>query len=122
MPTWNGPRLEEGLGRHMVYIGLQVTGCSERPSLVLHSTGFILLTFISLAVLGLKLQTCELLVAACGNQFPDQGWNPGPLPWGLRVLVTGPLGKSSRIRLLKGSSGALAKTSAMEGKENRVRY
>ena len=25
--------------------------------------------------------TCELLVAECGIQFPDQGSNLGPLPW-----------------------------------------
>ena len=37
---------------------------------------------------------CELLVAACGIFFPDQGWNPGPLPWECRVLATGPPGKS----------------------------
>ena len=37
---------------------------------------------------------CELLVAACRIQFPDQGWNPGPLHWKRRVLTTGPWGKS----------------------------
>ena len=31
--------------------------------------------------------------AACGI-FPDQGSNPGPLPWELGVLTTGPPGKS----------------------------
>ena len=28
-----------------------------------------------------------------GN-FPDQGWNPCPLPWKHRILTTGPPGKS----------------------------
>ena len=28
------------------------------------------------------------------SQFPDQGLNPGPLQWKLRVLTTGPPGKS----------------------------
>ena len=36
----------------------------------------------------------ELLAAACGIQFPDQGSNPGPLHWECRVLATGPPGKS----------------------------
>ena len=31
---------------------------------------------------------------ACGIQFPDQGLNPGPLHWELRVLTTVPPGKS----------------------------
>ena len=31
----------------------------------------------------------ELLVAACGIQFCNQGLKPGPLHWGLEVLVTG---------------------------------
>ena len=33
-------------------------------------------------------------VAACGIQFPDQGSNPGPLPWEHRALATGSTGKS----------------------------
>ena len=36
----------------------------------------------------------NLLIAAYGIQFPDQGWNPGPLPWEYRILATGPPGKS----------------------------
>ena len=35
-----------------------------------------------------------VLVAAYGIQFPDQESNLGPLPWELRVLATGPPGKS----------------------------
>ena len=31
---------------------------------------------------------------ACGIQFPDQGSNPGPLPWERGVLSTAPPGKS----------------------------
>ena len=37
---------------------------------------------------------CEILVAAWGIQFPDQGLNPGPLHWEHRVLATGPPEKS----------------------------
>ena len=35
----------------------------------------------------------QVLVAACGIQFSNQGLNLGPLPWKLRVLTTGPPGK-----------------------------
>ena len=35
-----------------------------------------------------------VLVVAYGIQLPDQGWNPGPLHWELRVLATGPPEKS----------------------------
>ena len=34
---------------------------------------------------------------ACGIQFPDQGWNPGPLHWERGVPLTGPPGKSLYI-------------------------
>ena len=40
---------------------------------------------------------CQVLIAACGIQFPDQGANLGPLHWELGVLVTGPPGKSLMI-------------------------
>ena len=43
---------------------------------------------------------CELLAAACGMWFPDQGSNPDPLHWEGRVLATAPPGKS-----LEGSRG-----------------
>ena len=33
-------------------------------------------------------------MAACGTYFPDQGSNPCPVDWELRVLPTGPAGKS----------------------------
>ena len=36
----------------------------------------------------------QILVAACGIQFPDQGSNPDPLHWEQGVLATGPPGKS----------------------------
>ena len=71
------------------------------------------LIFIYLALLGLSCGTgelqwqhvgslvaaCELLIAACGIQFPDQGLNLGPLHWELRVVTTGPLGKSQNMLL-----------------------
>ena len=37
---------------------------------------------------------CQILVAACGIQFPYQGLNPGPLYWEHGVLATGPPGNS----------------------------
>ena len=44
---------------------------------------------------------CEIfLVAARGIQFPDQGSNPGPLHQELRVLPTGPPGKSRFASIL----------------------
>ena len=36
----------------------------------------------------------ELLVEVCGIWFPDQESNLGPLNWELRLLTTGPPGKS----------------------------
>ena len=36
---------------------------------------------------------CQVLVVACGIQFPDQGSNLGPLHWEHRVLATGLPGK-----------------------------
>ena len=39
-------------------------------------------------------RTATTLVAAYGVQFPDQGWNPGPLHLEHGVLDTGPPGKS----------------------------
>ena len=36
----------------------------------------------------------QVLVAAYGISFPDQGLNPAPLHWELRVLATGLPGKS----------------------------
>ena len=37
---------------------------------------------------------CELLIAVCGVQLPDQVLNLGPLNWGRGVLATGAPGKS----------------------------
>ena len=45
------------------------------------------------------VEACELLVAACGIKFPDQGLNPGPLHWERRVLATGLSGKSLDINI-----------------------
>ena len=39
---------------------------------------------------GSLVMVCQLLSAACGIQFPDQGLNLGPLHWELRVPATGP--------------------------------
>ena len=64
--------------------------------------------FIYLDFLGLSLQhmgsyvaACELLVAARGIWFPDQGLNLGPQHEEHRVLATGPPGKSLIYDFLK---------------------
>ena len=46
-----------------------------------------------------SFRACELLVTACGIWFPDQGANPGPLHWELRVLATGPLEKPLQLNV-----------------------
>ena len=52
--------------------------------------GFFLSLFFWLhQVLG---AACKPLVAACGNSFPDQGANPGPLYLECQDLATGPPG------------------------------
>ena len=48
----------------------------------------------------LFLWLSQVLVAACGIQFPDQGLNPSPLHWELGVLATGPPGKSLFLHFL----------------------
>ena len=40
-----------------------------------------------------------VLVVAYGIQFPNQGLNPGPLPWHCGVLATGPPGKFPKCLL-----------------------
>lgn len=50
--------------------------------------------FIYFAAPGLSRGVQNLLPAACGTQFPDQGSNPGPLCWEGGVLATGPQRKS----------------------------
>ena len=48
------------------------------------------------------IATYELLVAACGIQFPNQGSNPGLLHWELEVLATGPPQESLNHTLSNG--------------------
>ena len=50
-----------------------------------------------IGVLGIFTAAYQLLVVACGVQFPYQGSNPGPLHWELRVLAIGPLGSPSEL-------------------------
>ena len=42
----------------------------------------------------LLVVACGLPVVACGIKFPDQGLNPGPLPWEHGVSATRPPMKS----------------------------
>ena len=43
---------------------------------------------------GSLVVACELLVAACVTQFPNQGSNLGPLHWECGILATVSPGKS----------------------------
>ena len=56
----------------------------------------VFLKFTCLFVSGLSCNQ-GFLVVACGIQFPNQGSNPGPLPWEHRVLAIGSPGKPSLI-------------------------
>ena len=49
------------------------------------------------AAVGSSVVACELLAAAHGIQFPDQGSNPSALHWECGVPVTAPPGKSWRF-------------------------
>lgn len=70
-------------------------GCSRiNPSQVLFFL-FIWLSQDWVAACGIFLVAAyKLLVVPCASWFPDQGLNVGRLHWELRVIATGPLGKS----------------------------
>ena len=59
-------------------------------------------------VVACRLLSCSMWTSqqphACGNQFPDQGLNLGPLHWECVVLPTGPPGKSWGITFKQTSS------------------
>ena len=57
----------------------------EAPAFIFH----ILFNYLS--------RLCQVLVVACGIQFPDQESNPRPLHQELRVLPTGLPGKSEQV-------------------------
>ena len=69
------------------------------PSFLPPSLPFLYL-FIYLAALGFSCGMQDILVEACGIQFPDQGSNPGPLHWEHRVLITGSPGKSPLVFII----------------------
>ena len=46
---------------------------------------------LNFSMQGLIVVACELLVAVCETQFPDEGLNPGPWHWELGALAAGPL-------------------------------
>ena len=61
---------------------------------------FICLCWVSVVAHGifdLLVEACNVLVAACGIEFLDQGSKLGPLCWEFSVSVTGPPGKSLLI-------------------------
>ena len=53
--------------------------------------------FFFLSYVFSSIRSQLILVAACGIQFPDQEWNPGPLHWEHGVLATGPPEKSRAV-------------------------
>ena len=57
---------------------------------------FLLLLLLNIYLFGCTrfVVACELLIAACRIEFPDQGWNPGFLHWEYGVLANGQAGKS----------------------------
>ena len=59
----------------------------------------LLIYLIYLAAAGLSCSMWDLLIAACGIQFPDQGLNPGLLHQEHRVPVTGLPGEAFKSRI-----------------------
>ena len=60
------------------------------PNLHLAPISFCLFVFKKCVFIWLH----QVVVAACGIEFPDEGWNLNPLHWECRVLATVPPGKS----------------------------
>ena len=56
--------------------------------------------FIWLCQVLVAMRGIFFFVAACGIEFPDQGWNLSPKHYEHRVLATGPLGKSMNKHIL----------------------
>ena len=71
-----------------LFINVVISGCTRSHLWPTASSVFVAAGGIVLVAV------CELLVAAYGILFPDQGLTPGPLHWEFRVLATGPPGKS----------------------------
>ena len=46
----------------------------------------------------------ELLAVTCEMQFPDQGWNPGPLHWEHRASDSGTPGRSPNAFSIKNTN------------------
>ena len=46
----------------------------------------------------------ELLAVVCEMQFPDQGWNPGPLHWEHRASDSGTPGRSPNAFSIKNTN------------------
>ena len=60
---------------------------------------------------------CELLSWSMWDLVPDQGSNLGPLHWELRVLATGPPGKSQQF-LIKESNLSFRRIPLKKKKKN----
>ena len=61
-----------------------------------YMVGLLLLLFLMYPFVWLRW----VLVAACEIEFPDQGWNLGPLHWEHKVLAIGPPVKSLNVIFL----------------------
>ena len=83
--NWTKPCLP---GPEVIFSDLCFYILQMTPEWVFNIYPFIIL-LISVSAPGLSCSTwdlmvlilCKLLVEACGTQFPDQGWNLGPLHW-----------------------------------------
>ena len=83
-------------------LAMNVNGLISVLQTVLLSTDPLCLFFRNVYLL---IWLSQVLVAACGIKFLDQGLNPGRLHWEHGVLATGPPGKSPSIMFLDLRSG-----------------
>ena len=83
----------------IIFIFIYLFGCAKSQLWHARSQIFtvacrIFLKIFQLCHAGSLVGAYELLVAACGIQLADQGFNQGPLHWECGVLAIGPPGKS----------------------------
>ena len=79
------------LWHHLNYYnfnGILLSDCVNPPSLFFNIFKYLFLFIYYL------FGCTESYLQHVGSKFPDQGLKPGPLHWELRVLATGPPGKS----------------------------
>ena len=76
---------------------LSILNFSHANTCAISQCAFKKYIFMYLAVPCLSCGSWDLLVAACGIQFSNQGSNLGPLHWERGVLTTGPPRKSLNV-------------------------